>query len=65
MTFEKINENLYLYKEEDYFDVVMGAIVLPSKIVMIDSGINISKAKEFREFVEIQRICRKRNKEKN
>jgi len=52
MTFEKINENLYLYKEEDYFDVVMGAIVLPSKIVMIDSGINISKAKEFREFVE-------------
>ncbi|MHA1442788.1 MAG: MBL fold metallo-hydrolase [Candidatus Heimdallarchaeota archaeon] len=52
MTFEKINENLYLYKEEDYFDVIMGAIVLPSKIVMIDSGINMAKAKEFREYVE-------------
>ncbi len=52
MTFEKINETIYLYKEPAYFDVVMGAIVLPSKIVMIDSGVNLPMVKEFREYVE-------------
>ena len=52
MTFEKINETLYIYKEKSYFDVVMGAIILPSKIVMIDSGVDFQKAKEFREYVE-------------
>lgn len=52
MTFEKINETLYIYKEKAYFDVVVGAIVLPTKIVMIDSGVNLPKIKEFREYVE-------------
>jgi glyoxylase-like metal-dependent hydrolase (beta-lactamase superfamily II) len=52
MVFEKVSNNIYLYKEKAYFDVVVGAIVLPSKIIMIDSGVNLPKIKEFREYVE-------------
>ena len=52
MTFTKVNDNLYLFQNESYYDVVVGAIVLPSSICIIDTGISENKVKEFREFVE-------------
>ena len=52
MGFEKINENLYLTTDETFYDVVAGAIVLPTKLVMVDSGINLIEMKKFREWVE-------------
>jgi len=59
MTFTKLNDNIFLFIDESYFDVVVGAIILPSKIVIIDSGISNEKQKEFREYVEKEtgKIC--------
>ncbi|MHA1556989.1 MAG: MBL fold metallo-hydrolase, partial [Candidatus Heimdallarchaeota archaeon] len=50
----KVNEFLYLYQEEGYYDVVVGAIVLPNKLIAIDSGINIPGIEKFREYVEAE-----------
>ncbi|MBN1330174.1 MAG: MBL fold metallo-hydrolase [Candidatus Heimdallarchaeota archaeon] len=52
MVFEKINEHIYLTRDESFYDVVSGAIVLPTQLVMIDTGIHLGKMKEFREWVE-------------
>lgn len=52
MGFEKVKENIYLYTNETFYDVVAGAIELPTKLVMIDTGINLIEIKEFRDWVE-------------
>ncbi|MHA1221581.1 MAG: MBL fold metallo-hydrolase [Candidatus Heimdallarchaeota archaeon] len=52
MGFEQISDNIFITTDETFFDVVAGAIVLPTKIVMIDSGINIGEIKKFRTWVE-------------
>ena len=52
MAFKKVNENLYLYLNASYYDVVVGALILPTQIIAIDSGMHIAKLKEFREYVE-------------
>ncbi|NHJ84521.1 MAG: MBL fold metallo-hydrolase [Asgard group archaeon] len=52
MGFEKVNDYIYITKDESFYDVVAGAIVLPTKLVMIDTGIHIGKMREFREWVE-------------
>lgn len=52
MVFEKVNENLYLLIDESYYDTISCAIVLPSRLIMVDSGIHVPKMKEFRKYVE-------------
>jgi glyoxylase-like metal-dependent hydrolase (beta-lactamase superfamily II) len=52
MGFEKINDNLYLFIDENFYEAIVGAIVLPTKLVMVDSGIHVTKMKEFKEWVE-------------
>lgn len=52
MEFEEINETVFLFTDKSFYDVVAGALVLPNKLVMIDSGINLVKMKEFRSWVE-------------
>ena len=52
MTFTKISNQLYLFLNESYYDVVVGAIVLPNKIALIDTGIDADELLEFRKFVE-------------
>ncbi|NHJ33142.1 MAG: MBL fold metallo-hydrolase [Asgard group archaeon] len=52
MGFEKVTENLYLLIDESYYDTISSAIVLPNRLIMIDTGIHVSKMKEFRKFVE-------------
>jgi len=52
MTYEKFGENIYVMKDELFYDVVVGAIELPTKLIMIDTGMNLRKIKEFREKVE-------------
>lgn len=52
MSFKKVNENLYLFMNDSYFDVNVGAIALPNKLVMIDSGVDKEKLLEFRRYVE-------------
>ncbi|HUT80608.1 MAG TPA: MBL fold metallo-hydrolase [Candidatus Bathyarchaeia archaeon] len=52
MGFEKINDYIYLTTDESFYDVVAAALVLPTKLVMIDTGIHLGKMKEFREWVE-------------
>ncbi|NHJ47479.1 MAG: MBL fold metallo-hydrolase [Asgard group archaeon] len=52
MTYEKLTENIYVYRNNGYYDVTVGAIVLPSKVVMIDTGMSKEEAKEFRDHVE-------------
>ena len=49
---EKINENIFVMIDELFYDVVVGAIALPSKLIMIDTGMNLRKIKEFKEKVE-------------
>ena len=52
MKLETINEKIYYHLDELFYNVIFGAIVLPSKIVMIDTGINLRKAKKFKEEIE-------------
>jgi glyoxylase-like metal-dependent hydrolase (beta-lactamase superfamily II) len=52
MAYTKVNENLYLFIDESYYDVVVGAIILPNKIVIIDAGMNKTKLEKFRDYVE-------------
>jgi glyoxylase-like metal-dependent hydrolase (beta-lactamase superfamily II) len=52
MVYEKLTENIYVFRNEKYYNVVVGAIVLPNKIVMIDTGIDKGEAKDFRIYVE-------------
>ncbi|NHJ38736.1 MAG: MBL fold metallo-hydrolase, partial [Asgard group archaeon] len=52
MDFRKVNENLYLFIDESYYDVVVGAIILPNKIVIVDSGMSVPEQKKFRNYVE-------------
>ena len=52
MTFTKVNENLYLFIDESYYDVVVGAVILPNKIIIIDSGLNKVGQKKFRDYIE-------------
>ncbi|NHJ84300.1 MAG: MBL fold metallo-hydrolase [Asgard group archaeon] len=52
MGFEQVNDNIYVEIDEDFYDAVVGAIVLPNKLVMIDTGTNIPKIKAFKEKVE-------------
>lgn len=52
MKYEKFGENIYVMKDELFYDVVVGAIELPTKLIMIDTGMNLRKIKEFREKVE-------------
>jgi glyoxylase-like metal-dependent hydrolase (beta-lactamase superfamily II) len=51
---EKVNEYIYVLKDELFYDVVYGAIVLPTKLIMIDTGMNLRKVQEFRKFVEAE-----------
>ena len=41
MDYQKINDQIYYYTDKTFYDVVAGAIVLPNKLVMIDSGIHL------------------------
>ncbi|MBK5112175.1 MAG: MBL fold metallo-hydrolase [Candidatus Heimdallarchaeota archaeon] len=52
MIYEKFGENIYVMKDELFYDVVVGAIELPTKLIMIDTGTNLRKMKEFKEKVE-------------
>ncbi len=52
MVFEKANENLYLLIDESYYDTISCAIVLPSRLIMVDSGIHVPNMKKFRKHVE-------------
>lgn len=52
MKYEKFGENIYVMKDELFYDVVVGAIELPTKLIMIDTGMNLRKIKAFREKVE-------------
>ncbi len=52
MGYKKVKENIYFYTDPNFYDVVAGAIELPTKLVMIDTGINLLEIKEFREWVE-------------
>jgi len=52
MGFEKITDNIYLFIDEGFYEAIVGAIELPTKLVMIDSGIHVQKMKKFREWVE-------------
>ena len=52
MIYEKFGENIYVMIDELFYDVVVGAIELPTKLIMIDTGTNLRKIKEFREKVE-------------
>ncbi len=52
MIFEKLNENIYLFIDESFYDTIAGAIVLPNKLIMIDSGMHVPKMQQFREWVE-------------
>lgn len=49
---EKINDNIFTLQDELFYNVVVGAIALPSKLIMIDTGMNLRKIKEFRKKVE-------------
>ncbi len=52
MGYKKVKENIYLYTDETFHDVVAGAIELPTKLVMIDTGLNLIEIKKIREWVE-------------
>ncbi len=52
MKYEKFGDNIYVMIDELFYDVVVGAIELPTKLIMIDTGMNLRKIKEFREKVE-------------
>ena len=45
MGFKQVNDNIFVEIDEDFYDAVVGAIVLPNKLVMIDTGTNIPKIK--------------------
>ncbi|NHJ49610.1 MAG: MBL fold metallo-hydrolase [Asgard group archaeon] len=49
---ERVNEHIFVLKDKLFYDVVMGALALPSKLIMIDTGMNLRKMKEFKETVE-------------
>ncbi|MHA1836559.1 MAG: MBL fold metallo-hydrolase [Candidatus Heimdallarchaeota archaeon] len=52
MGFEKITDKIYLFIDEGFYEAIVGAIELPTKLVMIDSGIHVQKMKKFKEWVE-------------
>lgn len=52
MGFEKVTDKIYLFIDEGFYEAIVGAIELPTKLVMIDSGIHVQKMKKFREWVE-------------
>ena len=52
MPYDKITDNIYIFRNEEYFEVNIGALVLPSKIIMIDTGISKEEAQEFRDYIE-------------
>ncbi|MHA1532854.1 MAG: MBL fold metallo-hydrolase [Candidatus Heimdallarchaeota archaeon] len=58
MKYEKFGENIYVMKDELFFDVVVGAIELPTKLIMIDTGMNLRKIKEFKE--EVEKVTKKK-----
>jgi glyoxylase-like metal-dependent hydrolase (beta-lactamase superfamily II) len=49
---QRINENIFVLEDELFYNVVMGAIALPSKLIMVDTGMNLRKMKEFKKTVE-------------
>ena len=52
MKFETINDKVFYYIDELFYNVVAGAIELPTKLVMIDTGINLRKVREFKKEIE-------------
>jgi cyclase len=58
MIYEKFGENIYVMKDELFYDVVVGAIELPTKLIMIDTGMNLRKIKEFRD--EVEKVTKKK-----
>ena len=52
MNIEQIGKNVFVMIDELFYDVVVGAIELPTKLVMIDTGMNLRKIKEFRKRIE-------------
>ena len=52
MTFKRFNDHIFFYKNEEFYDAMVGAIELPNKILMIDSGFHVLKMKQFKEWVE-------------
>lgn len=49
---KKITKNIFYLIDELFYDVVVGAVALPSKLIMIDTGMNLRKIKEFKTLVE-------------
>lgn len=58
MIYEKFGENIYVMIDDLFYDVVVGAIELPTKLIMIDTGMNLRKIKEFRE--EVEKVTKKK-----
>ncbi|MCG3253805.1 MAG: MBL fold metallo-hydrolase [Candidatus Heimdallarchaeota archaeon] len=58
MIYEKFGENIFVMIDELFYDVVVGAIELPTKLIMIDTGTNLRKIKEFRE--EVEKVTKKK-----
>ncbi|MHA1306841.1 MAG: MBL fold metallo-hydrolase [Candidatus Heimdallarchaeota archaeon] len=54
MKIESINNRIFYHIDELFFNVVIGAIELPTKIIMIDTGTNLRKVKIFKETLEKQ-----------
>ncbi|MFW9923666.1 MAG: MBL fold metallo-hydrolase [Candidatus Thorarchaeota archaeon] len=52
MNFYKAGDHLYLFINDSYYKVVAGAMELPNKLIMIDTGTHIKRIREFREYVE-------------
>ncbi|NPE06916.1 MAG: MBL fold metallo-hydrolase [Asgard group archaeon] len=52
MVFKKVNDYLYLLIDESYYDTISSALVLPNKLVIVDTGVHVAKMKEFRKYVE-------------
>ncbi len=49
---KKITKKIFYLIDELFYDVVVGAVALPSKLIMIDTGMNLRKIKEFKTLVE-------------
>lgn len=52
MSFEKLNDKIHIFKDENFYDAIVGAIELPTQLIMFDTGTHIPRTKEFREKLE-------------
>ncbi|MFW9923667.1 MAG: MBL fold metallo-hydrolase [Candidatus Thorarchaeota archaeon] len=54
MTFQKVKENVHVFIDENFYDVIVGAIELPNKLLLIDTGQHLPHLKEFRNQLETE-----------